>query len=164
MVGVILIAALAVIGAAIFIGAYLRNMKDTTSNDAALCAGIDIWVKTCYYYPASTVLPGGQQQLGVNGIYFLVERGAGDGAIKDLRFSVTDLNSGETHSERPVNFTGATYHITTEYFKLVEHSTIEAVVIPITYLPNEVRVSPVVGDSNTVCTPADRPLKCILIN
>ena len=165
IVGNVLVIMLVIIAAGIFLSVYLRSVRDIADRDLPLCTGIDLRLVSCYLFPPETTFQGAE--LITYGLYFIVERGPGDGEIRDLRFKVIDINGAE-HIERPINITGT--GINTNYKFFAEHSTVEAAVVPIVYLsgvsandlPDFAAVSVVVGDSNTVCSPTSEPIKCLL--
>ncbi len=164
IVGNVLIILLIVVAVGIFLSVFLGNVRDVASTDLPLCAGIDLKMVWCVGFLGGYTLPTVSAIQG-NGIYFVVERLAGGGEIRDLRFKIID-GAGNSKVERPVNFTTPGFSITTDYRKLVEHSTIEAVLLPYNLsqsgVPCEVAVSAVVGNSNTVCAPTSEPIKCQL--
>ncbi len=168
VVGNILIIMFIVIAAGIFLSVYLRSVRNVADRDLPLCVGIDLKMLWCVGFLNGYTLPSGYTLSG-NGLYFVVERFPGGGEIRDLRFRIID-NEGKSRSERPVNFTIPGVKITTEYRKLVEHSTIEAVLLPYSLTPQgdgipcEVSVSAVVGESNTICAPAREPIKCLFFD
>ncbi len=164
IVGNVLIIVLIVVAVGIFLGVYLRNIRNVANTDLPLCVGIDLKMVWCIGFVNGYPLPTGQSITG-SGIYFVVERGSGGGEIRDLRFKIID-DVGNSKIERPVNFTTVGFSITTQYKKLVEHSTIEAALLPYDIfqsgIPCEVMVSAVVGDSNAICAPTSEPIKCQL--
>lgn len=164
IVGNVLIIVLVVVAVGIFLSIILRNIRNTTDTDLHLCPGIDLKLIWCVGFLNGFTLPTGQPIEG-SGIYFVVERGPGGKEIRDLRFNIID-NEGNNKVERPVNFTTAGFSITTQYNKLVEHSTIEAALLPYDVsqsgIPCKVAVSAVVGDSNTICAPTSEPINCQL--
>ncbi len=163
VVAFVVILLIALVFVSIFLGAYFRSVKKSTSDDSALCLGIDVGVKNCYFFNSliNIVNISGMPTIGEgeNALLMNIERFAGKGEIKGLRFEVEGID-GNKYSGSPIDINVGSFSSSTSYADFVEYSSVEAVV---RYIPNEpkyVAVGAVVGDSETVCAPIRAPVKC----
>lgn len=161
IVAVALITLIAIVGAAIFLGAYLRSVKSATANDQAACFGIEIGIKNCFIFneTINPLLPVNVPPLNGHAVLVNIERAPGGEEIKDLRILSKDTN-GEEHVATPVNVSFLGFRSDTDYSDLVEFSSIEAVARDLPYRPVSVRVSAIVGKSNTLCNPTVKQVMC----
>ncbi len=162
VVAVILIILISIVAVGIYLNYTLKEIKKITVQENANCIGLDFKVIQCFLFPAGLQIPNSNYVTPTNAIYMVVERGYGGGKIVDLRFTVKD-NNGETHVEVPVNLTTPGLKILADYKNFLEHSTTEAILTPINYLPTEIMVSPVVGESKTICDSIYPFETCVLI-
>ena len=165
-IGVILIILISIVAVSILLSVVFRNIRNVTAEERAKCLGIDLKATLCTFFPSSTVFPNSNYVLPANGILALVERGYGGGGIADLRFHL-EYSDGSVEILSPINLSAPGFRINTEYQNFVEHSSKEAVLMPITYtpsrIPSNLRVSAVVGKSNTLCEATAPALPCTVI-
>jgi len=165
VVAVVLIVLISIIAVSIFLAVYFKSVKKSTSDDSALCLGIDVGVKNCYYFnylinyvnppiPGMPVIRENENALLMN-----VERFPGGGEIKSLRFEVEGVD-GNKYSGKPIDINVGLFKATTNYTDFVEYSSVEAIIRDIPSAPKSVTVGAVVGDSETVCVPVRVPVKC----
>lgn len=151
-----LIILLTVAGASILIGAFLKSVDKSTSNDSASCVGIDLKLNSCVVIPLYVVQTFFPEEPGIS-IILNIERLPGGKEVKGIRFSVVDTN-GTNHLEVPVNLKiGDIFNVDTNYSDLVEYDSDDALIRNVTsYIPAYVSVNAVVGESETIC-PTTRP-------
>lgn len=155
-----LIILLTVVGASILIGAFLKSIDKSTSNDSASCLGIDLKLNSCIVLPLSVVNTFFPTEPGIS-ILLNVERLPGGKEVKGIRFSVLDTD-GQTHLEEPVNLKiGEIFNVDTNYSDLVEYDSDDALIRNVTsYIPAYVTVNAVVGKSETICPSTSPQVTC----
>ncbi len=165
IVAVVILILVAVAGASIFLGVYLRNVDEDTSGDSSSCFGIDLELNSCFIFIPAMTNPSIPPNLQLTGPALLMnaERFPGGGEIKGLRFIVTD-DAGNAHTEEPVDLIipALNFEVDTNYTDLVEYNGVDAIVRDLTYNPVSVAVSAVVGKSETICAPTREPVACRL--
>ncbi len=161
-VAVILIILLTIVSVGIYLSITLKNIKKSTAQEEAKCLGLDFKVTKCFLFPTGYQMPNSNYVTQTNEIYTIVERRYGGGDITDLRFSIKD-DSGKIHVGSPINFTISGFKLLTDYSNFVEHSTVETILTSIDYTPAGIIVSPVVGESKTICEPIYSFEPCISI-
>lgn len=161
IVSYILIILLTVVGVSIIIGAFLKTVDKSTSNDSASCIGIDLKINSCIVLDLSIVQTFFPGEPGIS-ILVNVERSPGGKEVKGLRFSVLDSN-GQTHIEEPVNLKiGDIFNVDTNYSDFQEYESDDALIRNVTsYIPVSVKVNAVVGDSETICPATSPEVTCL---
>ncbi len=149
-VAVVLIILLTIVAVGVYLSITLKNIKKSTAQEGAKCLGLDFKVVKCFIFPAGYQMPNSNYITQTNEIYTIVERGYGGGDITDLRFIIKD-DSEKTHMGIPINFTISGFKLLTDYSNFPEHSTRETILTSIDYIPVGLMVSPVVGESKTIC-------------
>lgn len=164
IVAIVLITLLSVVGIAILFGAVFKTVGESTSNDASSCLGIDLKVSSCDIYNDTLIdqvnlLFALANPINGSAIVINLERLPGGGEIKDLRFQITD-ELGNSYIEEPVDATIGPFSVNTNYTEFVEYGVFVALARDIMYNASSVRVSAVVGSSETICAPTRPATNC----
>ena len=170
VVGVVLIILISVIAVSIFTAVYLKSVKKSTSDDSALCLGIDLQLKECILFNSTVTtyivnpyIPS--NPITGSALLLNVERfpGGEENEIKDLRFIVKDM-LGNEHVYEPVDIfipAPINWGANTNYSQFVEYDSTDAVIRDLGYDEvKSVSVSAVVGSSQTVCFPTRESIRC----
>lgn len=166
IVGFMVFLVVSVVLVSVFLAAYFKGIKKNTSDDTSLCFGIDLEVKSCFWFDNRI------NYLQIQGLPDLlpyehailtnVERSPGGGDIKDLVLIAKDAN-GREYPVRPFELETSIFTSSTDYSKFLEYSSINSVARGIPAEPKYVDVAAVVGESGTVCAPAMKPVECKML-
>jgi|SRR3989338_10997496 len=168
VVAVVLIVLISIIAVSIFLGLYFKSIKKSTSDDSALCLGIDLEAKTCYIF--DEILNYYLNQIPNNNIHIAngeyvtlltVERHPGKGEIKGIIVTTED-SAGNKYSNKSIDVTvGNLFSASANYSNFNEYDSVDVVARG---FYNEVRratVSAIVGESKTICPPTRVPINCV---
>lgn len=168
VVGVVLIVLISIIAVSIFLGVYFKSIKKSTSDDSALCLGIDLEAKTCYFY--DDILNYYLEQIPNNNFRIAngehvtllnVERHPGKGFVKGINV-ITEDSAGNIYTNNTMNVSvGVLFSTSTDYSNFNEYDSVEVVARGFFNEVKSATVSAVVGDSNTICPPTRIPVKCV---
>ncbi|MEK6792563.1 MAG: hypothetical protein AABX95_01985 [Nanoarchaeota archaeon] len=165
---IISIVLISIVLVSVFLGAYFKSVKKSTSDDSALCLGIDLEPKTCYIYDQIlnyylNQIPNNNINIALNEYVALinVERHPGKGYIKGMKV-ITEDSAGNRYTNNTMNVSvGVLLSTSTDYSNFNEYDSVEVVARGFFNEVKSATVSAVVGDSNTVCPPTRVPIKCV---